>query len=109
MSEIVNWYGSYSRGWKRYTFYKLKRHRQAAEGTVVLGRWVLEESLIMKLGSTFLAFFFMLRPMIPLAIGIAIPDEHTRLACLESNALSCLAAAIGTANDDDLHQHRDDE
>jgi hypothetical protein len=39
----------------------------------------------------------MLRPMIPLAIGIAILDEHTRLARLETNASSCHAAAIGTA------------
>jgi hypothetical protein len=33
--------------------------------------------------------------MIPLAIGIAIPDEHARVACLETIALSCHAAAIG--------------
>jgi hypothetical protein len=38
--------------------------------------------------------------MIPLAIGVAIPDEHARLTCLETNAsLSCHSAAIGTAVD----------
>jgi len=44
-------------------------------------------------------------PMILLAFSVAILDEHTSRTCLETDALSCLAAAIGTANDDDLHQH----
>jgi hypothetical protein len=35
--------------------------------------------------------------MILLAIGVAILDEHARLACLETNALACHAAAISTA------------
>jgi hypothetical protein len=39
----------------------------------------------------------MLGPMILLTISIAIFDEHARLTCLESNALSCHATAIGTA------------
>ena len=39
----------------------------------------------------------MLLPMIPLTVDIAILDEHTRLTCFETNALSCHAAAVGTA------------
>jgi len=38
-------------------------------------------------------------PMILLAISIAVPDEHTRLACLQTYASFCHAAAIGTAVD----------
>ena len=38
----------------------------------------------------------MRRPMIPLAIGIAVPDEHARLARLEADA-PLLLAAFGTA------------
>ena len=33
-------------------------------------------------------YFFMLRPMIPLSIGVTILDEHTRLTCLETNPSS---------------------
>ena len=40
----------------------------------------------------------MSRPIIPLTIGIAIPDEHTRFTCLKTNTLFLLAA-IGTAVD----------
>jgi hypothetical protein len=36
--------------------------------------------------------------MIPLAIGVAILDEHARLTCFETNAP--MNAAIGTADDD---------
>ena len=39
----------------------------------------------------------MLGPMFPLAIGVAILDKHTRHTCLETDTLSCHAAAIGTA------------
>ena len=39
----------------------------------------------------------MLLPMIPLAIGVAIPDEHTRFTCLETN--TPFIAALGTAVD----------
>ena len=35
--------------------------------------------------------------MIPLAIGVAVLDEHTGLTCLETNA--SLFTAIGTAAD----------
>ena len=43
--------------------------------------------------------------MIPLAIGIAIPDEHARLARLETNAshTTSLCTAIGTAGVDLVH------
>jgi hypothetical protein len=46
----------------------------------------------------------MLRPMIPLAFGIAILDEHTRFTCLETNTPSCHTAAIGTADVDLVHE-----
>lgn len=40
----------------------------------------------------------MLRPMVLLAIGIAILDDHTRLACLETDyTFPHLAAALGAA------------
>jgi hypothetical protein len=41
--------------------------------------------------------------MIPLTIDIAILDELTRLTCFETNALSCNAAAIGTADVNLVH------
>jgi hypothetical protein len=69
---------------------------------VFLGRWVLEERLVMQFGGTTLALFFVLRPMFLLTFSIAIPDEHTRFTRLETNALSFHAAAIGTADDVDL-------
>ena len=34
-------------------------------------------------------------PMIPLACGVAIPDEHKRLTCLETS--SPLLIALGTS------------
>jgi hypothetical protein len=37
--------------------------------------------------------------MIPLAIGVAVLDEHTRLASLETSNSSCRTAAVGTAVD----------
>ena len=40
----------------------------------------------------------MLRPMIPLTIGVTILDEHTRLTCLETNA--SFFTAIGAAGVD---------
>jgi hypothetical protein len=43
------------------------------------------------------AFSFVRRPMLPLAIGVAILDEHTRLARLETNAP--INATLGTAAD----------
>jgi hypothetical protein len=43
---------------------------------------VLEKSLVVELGCTFFALFFMLHPMIPLTLGVAILDEHTRLTRL---------------------------
>ena len=43
----------------------------------------------------------MRRPMILLTISVAIPDEHTRLAHLETNAP--LLAALGTAVDRLVH------
>jgi hypothetical protein len=39
----------------------------------------------------------MLLPMIPLASGVAILDEHTRFARLEIDVAPLLFAAIGTA------------
>jgi hypothetical protein len=34
--------------------------------------------------------------MIPLALGVAILDEHTRLTCLQTNALlAAFGAAVG--------------
>jgi hypothetical protein len=47
--------------------------------------------------------------MIPLTIGVAIPDEHTRLTRLETNALSCHDAAVGTADVNLAHpqQHKE--
>ena len=51
------------------------RHRN---GTVFLGQWVPEQRLITFFSaSTFLAMFFLRRPMIPLTIGVAILDKHT--------------------------------
>ena len=45
----------------------------------------------------------MLRPMIPLALSVAIFDELTRHTCLETdNPLHLLLAAVGAADDDDL-------
>jgi hypothetical protein len=35
--------------------------------------------------------------MLPLTYGIAILDEHTRLACLETHVTPLLLAALGTA------------
>ena len=52
--------------------------------------------LVMYLSCTFLTCFFMFRPMILLAIGVAIPGEHA-YTCLETGAPSCHAAAVGTA------------
>ena len=49
-----------------------------------------------------LAYFFVLRPMIPLTLGVAILDRHTRLTCLEINNAP-VTAAIGTADDDIVH------
>ena len=46
----------------------------------------------------------MLGPMFPLAIGVAILDKHTRHTCLETDTLSCHAAAIGTADVVDVHE-----
>jgi hypothetical protein len=43
--------------------------------------------------------------MIPLAIGVAIPGEHARLTHLQTNTLSCHAAALGTADDDLVHHN----
>jgi hypothetical protein len=40
--------------------------------------------------------------MIPLAFGVAILDEHTRLTCLETDASPLLLATISTADDVDL-------
>ena len=45
----------------------------------------------------------MLGPMFPLAIGVAILDKHTQHTCLETDTLSCHAAAIGTADVDLVH------
>jgi hypothetical protein len=58
----------------------------------------LKKGLIALLDSTLFAECFMLRPMIPLALGVAILDEHTSLTCLETNGTSPLLflAAIGT-------------
>jgi hypothetical protein len=40
----------------------------------------------------------MRRPMLPLADGVTIPDAHTRLARLETNAsVPLLLAALGAA------------
>jgi hypothetical protein len=50
------------------------------------------------LGGTLFTIFFMLCPMILLAISIAILGEHTCLACLKSDA-PLLLAALGTAMD----------
>jgi hypothetical protein len=44
--------------------------------------------------------------MIPLTLGVAILDGHTRLACLETNAPR--NAAIGTASVDLAHHLLDD-
>jgi len=45
----------------------------------------------MKLGGTsFFALFFMLRPMIPLTLSIAVSDVHTRLTHLETNATASI-------------------
>jgi hypothetical protein len=75
-------------------------HRQEADGTILLGRWVLEQRLIANLGSTSFAFFLMLRPMILLAFSVAILDKHARLACLETdNPFHLLLAAISAAAD----------
>ena len=41
--------------------------------------------------------------MIPLALNVAVLDELTRCTCLETNVPSCLAAAIGTADDNLVH------
>jgi hypothetical protein len=41
------------------------------------------------------AWFFVLRPMLPLALGVAILDEFTRCTRLETGAP--LLAALGTA------------
>jgi len=40
--------------------------------------------------------------MIPLAVSIAIPDEHTRLAHLETSAsfLAAIGAAVGHHNNE---------
>ena len=47
--------------------------------------------------SSALTFFFMHRPMIPLARGVAILDAHTRFTRLETDAslLTTLGAAVG--------------
>jgi hypothetical protein len=39
----------------------------------------------------------MFLPMIPLTIGVAVFDEHTRHTCLEANDATLLLAAFGTA------------
>ena len=94
--EVINWHRWHSCGWEQKTNYQFSRHWKSANRTVLLSRWVLEESLMMP---SFFACFFVIWPMIPLARRIAIFDEHTWLACLETDAFPLLIrAAIGAAH-----------
>jgi hypothetical protein len=45
----------------------------------------------------------MLRPMILLALSVAVLDDHTRLACLETNDAPLLLATLGTGIDNLVH------
>jgi hypothetical protein len=47
----------------------------------------------------------MLRPMIPLTIGVAVLDDFTRCTRLETDAPLLTAAAIGTAGDIETPLH----
>ena len=56
-------------------------------------RWLFEQGLVMQPGSALLAFFFVPRPVPPLACHAAIVDVLARIAHLEAGAA---LAAFGT-------------
>lgn len=67
-----------------------------SNGTVFLSWRGLKQRLVTELGSTKFAYLFVLRPMIPLARGVAILDDFTGRTQLETEGISVLLTAIGS-------------
>ena len=69
-----------------------KWHWQEADRTIIFGRWLFEQGLVMQFGGALLAFFFVARPVQPLTRYAAILDVLARIAHLEtSTALATLS------------------
>jgi len=80
---------------KDCNFIICKWHRQEADRTIIFGRWLFEQGLIMEPGGASLAFFFVVRPVKPLTRHAAILDVLARFARLETGGAAALAA-LGT-------------
>ena len=77
-----------------------QRQRHKADGTFICRRGLFEESLIVQLGSAFLALFFVHRTVRFLASGIAIFDQLATIARFETIAALAATGAffIGRAH-----------
>jgi hypothetical protein len=65
---------------------KRRKEKQIGQSSLGGGGSLKSASLVVYFGGTLLTVFFMHRPMIPLAINIAVLDNHTRFTCFETNA-----------------------
>jgi hypothetical protein len=70
-----------------------KWHWQEADRTIIFGRWLFEQGLVMDFGGALLAFFFVAGPVPPLTRHAAILDVLARIARLEA---STTLATLGT-------------
>ena len=73
-----------------------KKHWQEADRTIIFGRWLFEQGLVMEFGGALLAFFFVPRPVPPLTRHAAIIDVLARIAHLEAGAA---LTTLGTSHD----------
>ena len=70
-----------------------KRHWQETDRTIIFGRGLFEQGLVMQFGGALLAFFFVPQPVPPLTRHAAILDVLARFARLEASAT---LATLGT-------------
>ena len=70
-----------------------KWHWQEADRTIISGRGLFEQGLVVQFGGALLAFFFVPRPVPPLTRHAAIFDVLARFARLEASAA---LATLGT-------------
>jgi hypothetical protein len=76
-----------------YHFLMRKRHWQEADWTIIFGRGLFEQGLVMQFGGALLAFFFVARPIQPLTRHAAIIYVLTWFARLKASAT---LATLGT-------------
>jgi hypothetical protein len=76
-----------------FTFLKRKWHWQEADRTILFGRRLFEQGLVVQPGGALLASFFVARPMPPLTRYAAILGVLARIAHLEVGAA---LATLGT-------------